>query len=45
MKIASISLIHGVSLGLEYIDAWPEEGIEFNTIIFDFVIFRFIFEL
>jgi hypothetical protein len=42
MILASFSLIYGLSLGLEYVDAMPEEGIG-NSIILDFFIFRFIF--
>ena len=45
MSLASFSLIYGLSIGLEYVDAMPEEGIKYNSIIFDFFIFRFIFSL
>ena len=44
MSIASISLIQGLSLGLEYVDAMPEEDID-NSIIFDFFFLRFIFSV
>lgn len=42
MKLASVSLITGLSLCLEFIEAMPEEDIP-NSIVFDLLIFRFIF--
>jgi hypothetical protein len=42
MSLASFSLICGVAIGIEYIEAMPEENID-TSIILDFIIFRFIF--
>lgn len=44
MSLASLSLIQGLSLGLEYVDAIPEEDIG-NSIVFDFFFLRFIFSV
>ena len=42
MSIDSISLIQGMSLGLEFVDAMPEEDFG-NSVIFDCFFVRFIF--
>lgn len=44
MTLAYFSLINGLSLGLEYVSAMPEEGIG-NSVVLDFFIFRFIFSV
>lgn len=44
MSLSSVSLIHGLSLGLEHIDAIPEEDIS-TSIILDFFFLRFIFAI
>lgn len=44
MALSSISLITGVSLGMEFIDAMPEEDIE-KSLIVDVIVFRFIFTI
>lgn len=42
MTLSSLSLIQGLSIGLEYVDAIPEEDIK-NSIVLDLFLFRFIF--
>lgn len=44
MTLSSVSLIYGLSLGLEYVEEMPEDDIP-NTIIFDLLVFRFIITL
>jgi len=44
MKLVSVSVISGLSLGLEFIGAIPEEDIQ-NSIILDLLVFRFIFNI
>lgn len=42
MKLSSISLISGLSLGLEFVAAIPEEDIP-DSVILDLLVFRFLF--
>jgi hypothetical protein len=42
MTLASLSLIQGLSFGLEYVDAIPEDDIP-NSIVLDVLFLRFIF--
>lgn len=42
MLLSSVTFIQGLSLGLEHIDASPEDGLRMS-IIFDFFVLRFIF--
>jgi len=44
MRLSSVSLIQGLSLGLEYVDAMPEDCIP-NSIVLDLFFIRFIFEI
>ena len=44
MELASFSLIYGMSLGVEWVDAIPEDQIP-NSIILDLFIFRIIFSI
>jgi len=44
MSLESVSLINGLSIGLEHVDEMPEENIP-TSIILDFFIFRFIFSV
>ena len=45
MSVASVSFIHGLSLGLEFVEASPEDDIPDSMIILDFFILRFIFKI
>lgn len=44
MTLTSVSLIRGISMGIEYIPEMQEEDID-NSLIVDFFVFRFIFTL
>ena len=44
MKLSSLTIISGISLGLEFIGAMPEDDIQ-NSLILDLFILRFIFTL
>jgi len=44
MSLSSVSFIQGLSLGLEYVDAMPEDCIP-NSIVLDLFFIRFIFAL
>lgn len=44
MELASFSMIYGLSLGVEWVDAMPEEDIP-NSIVLDLFIFRIIFSI
>jgi len=44
MSLSSISFIQGLSLGLEYVDAMPEDCIP-NSIVLDVFFIRFIFAI
>lgn len=44
MTLASCSLIHGLSLGIEHVDAIPEEEIP-NSIVLDLFFVRFVISM
>lgn len=44
MSLQSVSFIQGLALGIEFVDAIPEDDIP-NSIIVDVLIFRFIFKV
>ena len=44
MSLASFSLIHGMSVGIEWVDAIPEDHIP-NSIVLDLFVLRFIFSV
>lgn len=44
MTLTSVTLIHGINVGFEFIGAMPEEDIQ-DSLIVDLVIFRLIFTL
>lgn len=45
MKLASLTLIQGLSVGLEFVDKAVDDGIPHSMIVFDFFILRFIFQV
>lgn len=44
MSLSSVSFIQGLSIGLEFVDAMPEDNID-NSIVLDLFFLRFIFTI